>query len=185
MSYLLYAQEEADNIGIDKEQELGQDQDIITIHETPEKHSEESSDNLDNSGSPDTPDSSEELLAVKQLEVASDAKWLCELFMLKLVNDGVKQAFSELKPYFPIPGTELSMLEMQTYQQIELVKGRYGKVIGYSFVEEQIVSDTVLRFVYLQKFENHAIRWMFYFYKPEETWIFNEFYFDDKIREFF
>ena len=155
-------------------QDIDKEQDVISI-ENPHEYFVDDP----------VPEEPGKLVAVKQLIVASDAKWLCELFMLKLVNDTVQDAFNELQPYFPIPETEFAMLEMQTYQQLDLVKSRYGTILGYSLVEEQTISDTVLRFVYLLRFERHAIRWMFYFYKPDDTWFFNEFYFDDKIREFF
>jgi len=115
----------------------------------------------------------------------TDAKWLCETFMMKLIGSGVQDAFEELKPYFPLSEAELSMIAMQTLQQFELIKSRFGQLVGYQLVKEEMVNNVILRFIYIQKFEKHAVRWIFYFYKPADQWMFNEFYIDDKLKDLF
>lgn len=122
---------------------------------------------------------------IRTLKESADAKWICEMFMLKLVNSGVQEAFDELRPYFALEKEEIDMIQIQTYQQMEAIRPRYGEVVGYTLLKEEILGDTVLKYTYLQKFERHAIRWLFFFYKPGNTWIFNEFYVDDKLRELF
>ena len=92
------------------------------------------------------------------LEEPSDTKWLCDLFMLKLINEGVQAAFQELMPYFSIPADEISVIQLQTIQQLEMIKPRYGEQLGYTLLKEENVENVVLKFTYLQKFEKHAIR---------------------------
>jgi hypothetical protein len=37
----------------------------------------------------------------------------------------------------------------------------------------------------IEKFENHAVRWLFMFYKPGGEWKLNAFYWDDRIGALF
>lgn len=37
----------------------------------------------------------------------------------------------------------------------------------------------------LQKFQNHAIRWVFVLYKPQKRWMINGVFFDDQLKELF
>ena len=133
----------------------------------------------------DTASEELEVDGIKVLATQEDAKWLCELFMLTVVSVGIKEAFDGIKPYFAIPESEFLRLEMKTMEQFALIKPRYGDIIGYKLVSEEVVGGIVLRFTYLQQCEKHAVRWLFYFYKPEDTWTFNEFYFDDDLKDLF
>lgn len=109
----------------------------------------------------------------------------CEEFLEVAVKEGMDEAFRVIEPFWPFPGTEFSMVQVQSVKQMGLVKPRFGKCVGYEFVKEQSVNDTVLRFVYIQKFERHILRWRFVFYKPEKEWLLNTFFWDDQIEELF
>ena len=122
---------------------------------------------------------------IKRFITTQDAQWLCEVFMMKLIEDEVSGAFGLLKPYSSVPEAEFMNFQAQTMKLIESIKPDFGKMLGYTLIREEVVGNTMLKFTYLQKFEKHAFRWMFYFYKPEDEWLFNEFSVDNKLRELF
>jgi hypothetical protein len=93
--------------------------------------------------------------------------------------------YASLKPYWPMAGVEIDNLANQTNTQWPMVKSRFGASIGAEFVKECKGGDSLARLVYLQKFQNHAIRWVFTFYKPNDKWLINAVSFDDNIGALF
>ena len=121
----------------------------------------------------------------KFLSTKSEIKKLCEDFMQKIVAGEVETAFDIIEPHFHIPEDELSMLKLQTVKQLGLVGPRFGKPIGYEFVKEESIKKTLLKYTFIEKFEEHAVRWIFIFYKPKEKWLLNSFLWDDMIHTLF
>ncbi len=90
-----------------------------------------------------------------------------------------------LKPYWPIPVVEIDNVINQTKIQWPIVQQRFGKPIGSEFVKEEKAGASFVRLTYLQKFEKHAVRWLFVFYKPKEEWLINTVTFDDQVGRLF
>jgi hypothetical protein len=65
--------------------------------------------------------------------------------------------------------------------QIKMAMALYGTPLGLEKVQEEDISPSVKRLVYIQKFENLPVAWEFYFYKPKDTWIINTLTFKDQI----
>ena len=103
--------------------------------------------------------------------------------MAMLAKAGVKAAIKSFIPYWPLPRAEVDVAISKIVEQRKLVPGRFGKAAAVQFAEQKTVASTLLRIVYLEKFENHAIRWIFLFYRPRSEWQFNFINFDDKIQE--
>jgi hypothetical protein len=122
---------------------------------------------------------------IKNLKNRKDAEWLCELFMVKLVELGTEEAFMTLRPYSVVTEENFEIFVDQADKIIETVKPDYGAVVGHVLLQERSVKDTVLRYVYLLKFEKYALRWMFYFYRADDEWLFSEFNVDNKLYELF
>lgn len=83
--------------------------------------------------------------------------------------------------YTIVPKAELEALKGQAMLQVPVMESRFGKNIGYEFLSESSAGKSVLKFVYLQKFEKHAIVWHFVFYKPKDKWLMNSFNYSDSI----
>ena len=96
-------------------------------------------------------------------------------------QEKIVAAYDTLKPYWPLPTVEIDNLANQTNIQWPSLKQRFGVSIAAEFVTESKVGDSLARFVYLQKFQNTAIRWIFTFYKPKDHWIINSVSFDDRV----
>ncbi|MFH1753306.1 MAG: hypothetical protein ABH875_03895 [Candidatus Omnitrophota bacterium] len=119
------------------------------------------------------------------LESQERARKLCEECMIKIYAGNIQGAFDLIQPIFPVPESEFLSLRMQTMQQLGMVGQRFGKAVGYEFIKSQEVKDTFLKYIYIEKFENHAIRWVFTFYKPKDHWLLNNFGWDDTIEALF
>jgi len=56
---------------------------------------------------------------------------------------------------------------------------RFGSSLGSEFIKEVKVGDSLVAFTYLNKFDHHAMRWMFYGYHAKAGWVVDSFRFDD------
>ncbi len=114
-----------------------------------------------------------------------EARSVFDRSMKAFQNEQITEGYGILKPYWPMPGVELDNLANTTNTQWPLVKQRFGVSIGTEFIQEETAGDSLARFIYLQKFENHAIRWIFRLYKPRDKWVINGVSFDDQIENLF
>ncbi|UXY17264.1 hypothetical protein N8I74_09720 [Chitiniphilus purpureus] len=95
------------------------------------------------------------------------------------------EGYDSLKPYWPLPAVEVDNMANQTSVQWPLVRQRFGLSIGTEFVSQVEGGPSLARLVYLQKFQRHALRWVFTFYKPKDRWVINSVSFDDQIQLLF
>ena len=89
--------------------------------------------------------------------------------------------FSMLKPYYPVDPAEIDGLTSNALMYWTAIGTRFGKPIGYELVSTERVGKSFVRYIYLQKFEKHALRWTFSYYRPKDVWLVNQFKFDDGI----
>lgn len=119
------------------------------------------------------------------LSSIENARKVADEAMNKFGREEFKPGYDSLKPYWPLPMVEIDNLINQTKTQWPLVQQRFGESLGTEFVKEEKGGDSFVRFTYLQKFDNHAVRWLFVFYKPKEEWLINGVTFDDQIGKLF
>jgi hypothetical protein len=114
-----------------------------------------------------------------------EAKELAEKVLSRAVIGDMDGIATVVKPYWPFPEDELEPLVAQTAQQRNLLAKRLGKSLGFTLVRREVAADTFLRLVYVERFENTGLRWMFTFYKVKDIWKFNGFAWDEEIAKFF
>jgi len=106
--------------------------------------------------------------------------------MTQIAKDNVKGGIELLVPYWgSISRSLVDGGVSKAAEQRKLFQSRFGKSIGVQFIEQTIVAETFLRLVYIEKLENAAIRWVFFFYNPGGGWRFNFFTVDDNIGALF
>ncbi len=120
-----------------------------------------------------------------QLKVSRDAEEMCEAFMHNLYTVGVEAAFNILRPYSKITERDYDKFADQAFALVNSVEPEFGKEIGYEFVAKDKAGKSLLKILYLQKFEKHALRWSFFFYKADDEWLFNEFNVDNQLGALF
>ncbi|MDF9440831.1 MAG: hypothetical protein ABS96_20195 [Lysobacteraceae bacterium SCN 69-123] len=94
-------------------------------------------------------------------------------------------AFAVLKPYWPMDPAEIDGLASKASLQWQVIEARFGKPLGYELVSTERIGQSFVRYVYLQKFEKHALRWRVSFYRPRDAWITNQFAFDDQFESLY
>ena len=114
-----------------------------------------------------------------------EAKELAEKVLSRAVAGDMDGIATIVKPYWPFPEDELEALVAQTAQQRSLLAPRLGKSLGFTLVRREIAADTFLRLIYVERFENTALRWLFTFYKVREVWKFNGFAWDEELAKLF
>ena len=114
-----------------------------------------------------------------------EAKELAEKVLARAVIGNIDGIAAVIKPYWPFPEDELEALVAQTVQQRNLLAPRLGKSVGFTLVRREVAADTFLRLVYVERFENTGLRWMFTFYKVGNVWKFNGFTWDEEIAKLF
>ena len=119
------------------------------------------------------------------LTTAADARKLADRAMALFQQEKFEEGYNVLKPYWPLAPVEIDSLANQTTTQWPVVRQRFGASLGSEFIGEKTVGKSFVQFTYIQKFERHAIRWLFTFYRPSDRWIVNTASFDDTISAMF
>lgn len=79
-----------------------------------------------------------------------------------------------------IPAAEFDAMVGQAKNQLPLVTGRFGESLGYEFIDKRTVGQSLASLTYIQRFDKHAMRWVFYLYRGRNGWVINTFRFDDQ-----
>jgi hypothetical protein len=108
-----------------------------------------------------------------------------EAVMKLLKESQFQKAFIELKKHWPLPENEMIQLQSQMIKQFNLVADRFGDIIEYDFIRDEIIKDYVVKKIYVLKFDKHMIRILFTYYKNNDGWILNTFKYDDEFEELF
>lgn len=115
----------------------------------------------------------------------TELRALGDRIMAGLVKGGVKAAFAEMKPHVVIPESEFESVMLQSQAQRDQFGARYGKTTGYEFIGQRKVGDSLVRLVYIEKTDKHAMPWTFYFYKGPAGWLMNSFHWNDQLPQLF
>jgi hypothetical protein len=128
---------------------------------------------------------SSSLYAQQQLPSPEAARDLAERVMQRVAKDDIEGGLATLKPYWLMGPGEFDAIAEKVKLQLPLLRQRFGKAIGYEFIRDEKVGTSLHQFTYLQRFEKHATRWVFIFYRGEKDWLLNSFWFDDNTRALF
>ncbi len=115
------------------------------------------------------------------LKSDTEAKQLAEQVMVQVAKENIADAFKLMKPYAIIPATEIDSVALQSKAQRDRLGTRYGKSIGYEYIGEKRVGESLLRLTYIEKTTKHAMPWVFYFYKSPSGWVMNSFSWNDTV----
>ena len=119
------------------------------------------------------------------LSSTADTRALTEAVMQLVAADKISDAMEKLKPYWRLPPNEIDTLVMKTISMRNTIADRYGRTLGYAFVRESDVGDYLVRYTYVERRENHPLRWTFVFYRASDKWWMDGASWDDKVAELF
>ena len=123
--------------------------------------------------------------AAEGLQSPKEARAFTDQVMAKVASGQLDSAIAEMKRYPLVPEAEIDASVGQFRLQLPAIAQRFGSIIGSEFVREDRVGESLLRITYLQRFERHTMKWLFYFYRGSNGWVLNTFRFDDNIVSLF
>ena len=113
------------------------------------------------------------------------AEALSEEVMLALQNNDINDAFEKMKLYMDISDDNFEASTAKSIARHNEFKQRFGKTIGYEFIGGKMIGTSLLRLQYLEKKDNYALRWSFYYFKTPKGWRLNTFSWEGDIKSFF
>jgi hypothetical protein len=119
------------------------------------------------------------------LKDKTEARKLTDRIMAKVGQGDVIGGIGLAQPFLIVPPAEFDVMVDQLKMQQPVMAQRFGKTIGHEFLQEERVGENLLRIIHLHRFEKHAMRWSFYFYRGSEGWTLNTFRTDDQIPQLF
>ncbi|GGP03332.1 hypothetical protein GCM10010992_11310 [Cloacibacterium rupense] len=109
-----------------------------------------------------------------------EVKSFSEDVMNSFSKKDFKNAYAILRMKWILPENELDQLEGLTMKQMNMVTSRYGEIVGYEFYKDLAINETLLRKIYILKFENSPIIFSFTYYNSGKGWILNGFKYSDE-----
>ena len=106
-------------------------------------------------------------------------------FLSHFIAGEYEQAFSLFRMHSNIPTNEVDSLEGTTIRQLNSLSSRYGKPLDYVFLESWDKKGVVSQYLFLLRYERHALRMRFVFYNNGRTALLNYFSWDDSIDKMF
>ncbi|MFG6430251.1 hypothetical protein [Roseateles sp. LYH14W] len=115
----------------------------------------------------------------------ADVRKVTDDVMAKVGKGDLEGGLKTFKPLTVIPASEFDAMVGQAVMQSPMMSARFGKTIGHEFISEDRIGESLARLLYIQRFEQHAMRWVFYVYQGKTGWVINTFRFDDKWPDMF
>jgi hypothetical protein len=103
-------------------------------------------------------------LGVAQLNKKPAYQVHAEEFFIKLMDARVNAAFDELLAGSPIKDKGNTVKNLVDKTSDALIA--FGKPIAVEFIKQQTYGDSIVRLVYILKYERAPLAWEFYFYQP-------------------
>ena len=126
-------------------------------------------------------------MQAQNIKTKADTKALADKAMQMVVNKDIKGSFELYRKFWPIPDSELD--ELINLTQSQLLEGplseRFGAILSFEPVDVKNLGESLVRYTYILKMENTAMRWSIIFYKGKDNWMVNYVYWDDKIQLIF
>lgn len=110
-----------------------------------------------------------------------DARAMTDQVMAKVAANELDDVAQTLKSYTNAPDAEAEVAASigQLKLQRSLIAQRFGSSLGAEFVRQEKIGDSLLRITHLHRFERHAMRWSFHFYRTNKGWVLSTFSYDD------
>lgn len=114
-----------------------------------------------------------------------EARQLTDQVMARVGAGDIEGGLQLTKSFLIIPSSEFEVMLEQMKMQLPAISQRFGGSIGAEFIREEKFGENLLRIVQIHRFEKHAMRWSFYFYRGKDGWVLNTFKTDNDIPQMF
>ncbi|KAF1723097.1 DUF2059 domain-containing protein [Pseudoxanthomonas wuyuanensis] len=115
--------------------------------------------------------------SVQALPTADAAVALSDRIMQDVAAGRVAEGFELGFPHVVVTREQLDTFVVQVTKQQDSWDDRFGKSIGYELLRNDTVGDSMIRAVFLHRFDQHAIVWWFLWYRGSQGWVLSRFAF--------
>lgn len=101
------------------------------------------------------------LCSFAQAETVKDtdeARRLTDRVMAMVGKGDIESGIRMTKQFLIIPAAEFDVMLDQLKMQQPAMTQRFGRSIGYEFIREDKVGESLLRIIYVHRFEKHLMR---------------------------
>jgi hypothetical protein len=100
-----------------------------------------------------------------------ESKALADRSTALLAQEKFDGGLQILERHWPLPDAELQLVIRQTKANWPNYRQRYGRTQGISYLGEERLSPTFIRYSYLHRFERGSAQWQFTFQQYKGTWL--------------
>lgn len=124
------------------------------------------------------PGSQERVIGATQALPSVDAAVaLSDRVMQHLVAGKTVEGFDLARPHALVTKAQMDEFLQHVTAQQATWDARFGKSTGYELLRNDTVGDSMVRTLYLHRFDEHAIVWYFIWYRGTKGWVLNRFVF--------
>ncbi len=109
----------------------------------------------------------------------------CDNVMQGLTNSRFSEAIQLFRQKSVLDTTTINSIDKTLMDQMTSLQPYYKKVVGYQFVEEKVIQNSVTRRRYLLKFEHYFLTVDFVLYNNGSGWTVSNFNYYDNPKELF
>jgi hypothetical protein len=110
---------------------------------------------------------------------------VCSSIMNAITQSDYSNATELLKKHSVINEDQVDTLGHTIQTQLTKVQDRYGKMLGYEYVQDFRINDKVVRQIYILKFEEYFLKCAFTSYRGSRGWVLTSFLYNDVLEDAF
>lgn len=123
---------------------------------------------------------------VVQAMASMDAAMALSNRMMRSIEAGnIREALTLGKPHTAIAAEKIEALVQQVEQQRSTMDDSYGASIDYELIRNDTIHDSLIRAVFLHRFEQHAVVWQFLWYRGKGGWVLSNISYTDQLPQLF
>jgi len=119
------------------------------------------------------------------LKTDADLRPFADRVMQGVAGAGVSAGIAVMRPYVVMPEVELQKALLVMQSQREAYPDRFGKTIGFEFIGQKKLGESLVRLAYIEKTERRALPWLFHFYRTRNGWVLESFMCNDQASQLF
>ena len=119
------------------------------------------------------------------LKTDADLRPFADRVMAGVAGAGIAAGISVMRPYVVMPEVELQKALLTLQSQREAYPDRFGKTVGFEFIGQKKLGESLVRLAYIEKTERRALPWLFHFYRTRNGWVLESFLCNDQASQLF
>ena len=119
------------------------------------------------------------------LKTDADLRPFSDRVMAGVAGAGIAAGIAVMRPYVVMPEVELQKALLTLQSQREAYPERFGKTVGFEFIGQKKLGESLVRLAYIEKTERRALPWLFHFYRTRNGWVLESFLCNDQASQLF